>query len=128
MDTLKQIKVRGCEINNEKEFEPMVFNSLDKALREYDKSILIRTQEVSNVEPSKLKPDITIGLNRIHIELKFKLKRNDVYRLFYQAVKYSRIAKEALIIFVYDPSKELSMEDIKDLRSFEKVKVIRISK
>ena len=76
--------------------------------------------------------DISIGIGEIIIELKILRPKHgllDLYRLFYQAVKYQKMAKQQLIIFVIDQGNILTKEDMKDLRSLGKeegfVKIIR---
>ena len=109
---------------NEDDFEEIVYQKLNERL---ENKIFLRRQGTNTREGRITKPDIVIGLNDILIELKFKLEKlNDIYRLFYQAIKYSKIAKKLLILFLYDPKKLLLDSDIEDLESINKVKVIRI--
>lgn len=127
LDKLKNLDVPRNKINNEEEFEDFVYNMLEILIDNYDRSILLKRQQTSNRETRQLKPDIIIGLNDILIELKYDIQNlNDIYRLFYQAVKYSRIANELLIIFVFDPQRKLTREDIQDLKRNKNVSVVRI--
>ena len=127
LDKLKNLDVPRNKIKNEEEFEDFVYNMLEILIDNYDRSILLKRQQTSNRETRQLKPDIIIGLNDILIELKYDIQNlNDIYRLFYQAVKYSRIANEQLIIFVFDPQRKLTREDIQDLKRNKNVSVVRI--
>lgn len=127
LNGLKNLDVPRNKINNEEEFEDFVYNMLEILIDNYDRSILLKRQQTSNRETRQLKPDIIIGLNDILIELKYDIQNlNDIYRLFYQAVKYSRIANEQLIIFVFDPQRKLTREDIQDLKRNKNVSVVRI--
>lgn len=127
LDKLKNLDVPRNKIKNEEEFEDFVYNMLEILIDNYDRSILLKRQQTSNRETRQLKPDIIIGLNDILIELKYDIQNlNDIYRLFYQAVKYSRIANELLIIFVFDPQRKLTREDIQDLKRNKNVSVVRI--
>lgn len=111
-------------IKKEIKFQQFIYEILNKRL---DRSVKIKTQDKSNKYGRQTAPDISIGYNRILIELKFDLKKlNDIYRLFYQAVKYSKQAKELLILLVHDPRRMLNRSDIEDLEKFDKVKVLRI--
>lgn len=123
---LKTLEFQKQKLKNETDFEDFVYQKLETFLKSYDKSILLKRQITSTKETRQLKPDIIVGLNEILIELKYNITNlNDIYRLFYQALKYSRLAKYSLIFYVYDPRKELTNDDIQDLESFEKVEVIR---
>ncbi len=125
-ENLKNLDVRSKKLKNEKDFEDYTYNMLDTLLKGYNRSLLLKRQITSNREGRQLKPDIIIGYNDILIELKYNVAGlNDIYRLFYQAFKYSKLAKKLLILYVYDPNKEMTNDDITDLESFEKVKVIR---
>ncbi len=85
------------------------------------------TQSRTYKEGREVRPDIVIGKDDILIELKYDLKGiNDIYRLYYQAVKYSKRANHALILCVHDPDKVLLKSDIQDLENVEKVKVVHI--
>ncbi|HEC40759.1 hypothetical protein LCGC14_1013000 [marine sediment metagenome] len=127
LDKLKNLDVPRNKIKNEEEFEDFVYNMLEILIDNYDRSILLKRQQTSNRETRQLKPDIIVGLNDILIELKYDIQNlNDIYRLFYQAVKYSRIANELLIIFVFDPQRKLTREDIQDLKRNKNVSVVRI--
>ncbi|MFW9876796.1 MAG: hypothetical protein ACFFG0_27195 [Candidatus Thorarchaeota archaeon] len=111
-------------IQNETEFEKFVYNRLDEIL---DKKINLMTQSRTYKEGREVRPDIVIGKDDILIELKYDLKGiNDIYRLYYQAIKYSKRANYALILCVHDPDKLLLKSDINDLESVEKVKVVQI--
>lgn len=127
LDKLKNLDVPRNKIKNEEEFEDFVYNMLEILIDNYDRSILLKRQQTSNRETRQLKPDIIVGLNDILIELKYDIQNlNDIYRLFYQAVKYSRIANELLIIFVFDPKRKLTREDIQDFKRNKNVSVVRI--
>ncbi|MGV9203864.1 MAG: hypothetical protein ACOC44_07555 [Promethearchaeia archaeon] len=123
--TLRSINYRDLTTcKSEKDFEDIVFRKLDETL---DSKVHLRRQGKNTRDGREQKPDIVIGLNDILIELKFNLEKlNDIYRLFYQAIKYSKIAKQLLILFLYDPRKLLLDSDIEDLENIEKVQVIRI--
>ena len=127
LEGVKSLDVPIKKTWTEEDFEDFVYDKLEVLIDAYDKSILLKRQQTSNRETRQLKPDIVIGLDEILIELKYNVKSlNDIYRLFYQAVKYSRIARQLLIIFVHDPQRKLTREDIEDLKSCENVTVIRI--
>lgn len=125
IEILKNIDIyKITHIQNEAEFEEYIYNRLDKIL---DKKINLMTQSRTYKEGREVRPDIVIGKDDILIELKYDLKSiNDIYRLYYQAVKYSKRANYALILCVHDPDKLLLKSDIKDLESVEKVKLIQI--
>ena len=92
-----------------------------------DKKIKLKTQSKSYKEGRQIRPDISLGLDDILIELKYNLKSiNDIYRLFYQAIKYSKLAKKLLIMCIHDPKSKLLSNDIQDLESILNVKVIHI--
>lgn len=111
-------------IKNETEFEKYIYDRLDKIL---DKKITLMKQSKTYTEGREVRPDIVIGKDNILIELKYDLKGlNDIYRLYYQAVKYSKRANYALILCVHDPNKLLLKSDINDLESVKKVKVVQI--
>ena len=122
---LKDINVSQYRLKTEDDFQDLVVKKLKIKLKNH--RIPIVSKKESEREPRKLIPDITIGNNTILIELKFNLQsNNDIYRLFYQALKYSKLANNLLILFIHDPDIKLTREDIKDLESIEKVKVVRI--
>lgn len=125
IEILKNIDIyKITHIQNEAEFEEYIYNRLDKIL---DKKINLMTQSRTYKEGREVRPDIVIGKDDILIELKYDLKSiNDIYRLYYQAVKYSKRANYALILCVHDPDKLLLKSDIKDLESVEKVKLVQI--
>ena len=127
LEELKNLDIPIKKTWAEEDFEDFVYDKLEVLIDAYDKSILLKRQQTSNRETRQLKPDIVIGLDEILIELKYNVKNlNDIYRLFYQAVKYSRIARQLLIILVHDPQRKLTREDIEDLERCENVTVIRI--
>ena len=127
LEGVKNLDIPIKKTWTEEDFEDFVYDKLEVLIDAYDKSILLKRQQTSNRETRQLKPDIVIGLDEILIELKYNVKSlNDIYRLFYQAVKYSRIARQLLIIFVHDPQRKLTREDIEDLESCENVTVIRV--
>lgn len=125
IENLKNIDIyKITHIKNETEFERFVYNRLDKIL---DKKINLMTQSRTYKEGREVRPDIIIGKDDILIELKYDLKGiNDIYRLYYQAVKYAKRANYALILCVHDPDEILLKSDIKDLESVEKVKLVHI--
>lgn len=128
LDIIKDLRdiniYKITHIKNEAEFEKFIYNRLDKIL---DKKINLMTQSRTYKEGREVRPDIVIGKDDILIELKYDLKGiNDIYRLYYQAIKYSKRANYALILCVHDPDKLLLKNDINDLESVEKVKVIQI--
>ncbi len=86
--------------------------------------IRMKTQDTTFKE-RELRPDIVIGENQVLLEIKF-LERsvNDIYRLFYQAIKYAKIAKETVILFVFDPHAIFKPEDKVDLEVLPKIKVL----
>jgi len=113
-----------AHIKDEAKFEEYIYNRLDHLV---DKKISLMTQSKSYREGRELRPDLVIGKDDILIELKYDLKNvNDIYRLYYQAVKYAKRAKYALILCVHDPDKTLLRTDIEDLESIEKVTVVQI--
>lgn len=123
---LKSLDIYKLKFENENEFEDYIYDEMDKLLKTYDKSILLKRQIINKRGSRQLKPDITIGFDEVLIELKYDVKGlNDIYRLFYQAFKYSRIAKVKLILYVYDPKKKITSEDIEDLETFDRTMVIR---
>ncbi len=87
-------------------------------------NVRVKTQEKTQKE-RELRPDIVIGENQVLLEIKF-LERsvNEIYRLYYQAIKYAKIAKETVILFVFDPNAIFKPEDKNDLESLPKVKVV----
>jgi hypothetical protein len=123
LDFLKKFKVSAYNPETEEQLEESIFTSLKEILR--SEKILIKAQS-KNQKMRTLIPDITIGLNQILIEIKYlKGNLNDIYRLYYQAVKYTKIAKDYLVFFIYDPGNLLSYEDKEDLAQLnEKVKII----
>ncbi len=127
---LATLDISNERIRNEQQFEDFVFEKLKILIKNYDRGLLtfLNTQIEFPEDNIILKPDIIIGSNdEIIIELKFNIKsRDEIYRLFYQAIKYSKLANELLILFSHDPNKIITETDIRDLESFEKVKVIRI--
>ena len=125
IENLKNIDIYEItHIQNEVEFEKYIYTRLDKIL---DKKINLMTQSRTYKQGREVRPDIVIGNDDILIELKYDLKGiNDIYRLYYQAIKYSKRANYALILCVHDPNKLLLKNDIKDLESIEKVKVVQI--
>ena len=123
---LKDLDIHKTKFKTEKEFENYIYLNLENLIKKFDNNVLVKRQIINTKESRQLKPDIIIGLNDILIELKYDIENlNDIYRLFYQAFKYSKLAKQLLIFYLYDPRKEMTSEDIRDLESFEKVKVIR---
>jgi len=125
IDTLKKIDIYNLKhINGEESFEKYVFKLLDAVV---DKKYKLIRQTKSYKEGRQMRPDISIGNEEVLIELKFNLKNlNDIYRLYYQAIKYSKIASDALILCVHDPKEKLLKSDIIDLEKISKVKVIHI--
>ena len=125
IEDLKSIDIyKITHIQNEAEFEKYIYNRLDNIL---DKKITLMTQSKTYREGREVRPDIVIGKDDILIELKYDLKGvNDIYRLYYQTVKYSKRAKYSLILCVHDPDKLLLKSDIRDLESVDKVKVVQI--
>ncbi|MHA1342147.1 MAG: hypothetical protein ACTSO2_19425 [Promethearchaeota archaeon] len=124
INDLKSIDIYKLKrIKEEKEFEDYVV----KRLKKLNRDLNIKTQDKSYREGRQIRPDITIGRNEILIELKFNLKNlEDIYRLYYQAIKYSKLAKKQLIMCVHDPKEFLLKSDIKDLESIDKVIVVHI--
>lgn len=111
-------------ISNESEFEEYIYDRLDAIL---EKGITLMTQSRTYSQGREIRPDIVIGKDDILIELKYDLKGvNDIYRLYYQAVRYSKRANFLLILCVHDPNQELRRNEIADLESIEKVKVIQL--
>lgn len=127
---LSALDISNERITDEKQFEDFVFEKLKGLIKDYDRNILtfLKRQIEFAEDEIILKPDIIIGSNDdIIIELKYNIKgRDDIYRLYYQAIKYSKLAKELLILFSHDPKRIITKTDIKDLESIEKVKVIII--
>jgi len=127
---LSTLDTSNERIKNEEQFEDFVFEKLKILIKNYNRGLLtFLNRQIEFPEDNIiLRPDIIIGSNdEIIIELKFNIKgRDDIYRLFYQAIKYSKLANELLILFSHDPNRIITETDIKDLESFEKVKVIRI--
>lgn len=123
LDFLKNFKASTFHPETEEQLEEFILTSLRELLR--SEKILIKAQSKTQ-KMRDLIPDITIGINQILIEIKYlKGNLNDIYRLFYQAVKYTKIAKEYLVFFIYDPDNLLSYEDKEDLAHLnEKIKII----
>ncbi len=124
-NTLKSIDIYKLKkIRTEDDFENFVVNKLDLIL---DKNIKLNIQSKSYKEGRQIRPDISIGSDNILIELKYNIKSvNDIYRLYYQAIKYSKLAKTILIMCIHDPRNKLLSSDIKDLETISKVKIIHI--
>lgn len=121
---LKSIDIYQLKgIKDEKKFEEYVVKRLKKLNSKLD----ITIQERSYGEGRQIRPDITIGANNILIELKYNLKKlPDIYRLYYQAIKYSKIANYKLILCIHDPPEKLIQTDIEDLEKIDKVKIVHI--
>ncbi|MHA1293530.1 MAG: hypothetical protein ACTSQJ_12805 [Promethearchaeota archaeon] len=122
---LKEIDIYEIKkIKDEQQFEDYIYDKLDRIL---DKKVKLSRQCKSFKEGREIRPDISVGKDEILIELKYNLKKiNDIYRLYYQAVKYSKITKQILILCAHDPNNKLLKSDIEDLESIDKVKVIHI--
>lgn len=116
---LKSIRLNELKINNEEELETKLIILMKKDLTLRKKKI---NRQEKNSRFRVLKPDIIIGDNDYLIELKFLRNNsiNDIYRLFYQAVKYSKIATKRLIFFIFDPKFKLNEEDKRDLISISR--------
>lgn len=125
INRLKEIDIYQLKrIKTEKQFEDYTMEKLDSIL---ERRLNLRRQDKNYSEGRKTSPDISIEGGEILIELKYDLKNiNDIYRLYYQAIKYSKQAKKKLILYVHDPGEKLLISDIKDLESFDKVKVVHI--
>ena len=119
---LNNIHIRSINFETEEKLEEIIYNQLKPELNA-QKVRMYRQPEFHHEH--LLKPDIIIGENEIIVELKIFSNFNDVYRLFYQAVKYSKLAKKLTILFVVDPKLLLKGNDIKDLENIEKIKVIQ---
>ena len=122
---LDTIRVHDLGCSTEAKLEDKLYSLIKQQIKTKKLSISIQTQDRTHLE-RVMRPDIILGENNILIEIKYLDKSvNDIYRLFYQAVKYSKIAKEAVILFVFDPNSIFKSEDKKDIESLlPKVKVI----
>ena len=122
IEFFKQFRINRFNFENEAELEAILVPSLKKLLKE-DK-VRVKVQSKS-VQERTLIPDITIGKNQILLEIKYLRKNiNDIYRMYYQAIKYSKMAKDFLIFFVYDPNGLLTYPDKEDLERSDKIIVI----
>ena len=119
---LNEFRIHSYEFKSEDELEKILVPYLKEKIA--DHKIHIITQSKFR-EERVLIPDIVIGEHAILIELKcLNDSINDIYRLFYQAIKYSKLAKERVILFTYDPNYIFAKEDILDLENITNVKVI----
>ena len=118
----KQLRISDYSFGTEEEFEDIICNALKKTIN----SQVIHIDKQSKYHKERImRPDIVIANNLIIIELKLLSNSlNDIYRLYYQAVKYSKLAQEMVILYVYDPKFILKREDILDLESIPKIIVI----
>ena len=119
---LINFKINQYKFRDETELEDILTSSLKDFLK--NDGLIIKRQSIT-LKARALIPDITIGQNKVLIEIKILKDLSDVYRIFYQAVKYSKIAKESLIFFIYDPDSVLKFEEIEDLKQIQKVRIIR---
>ncbi|OLS16539.1 MAG: hypothetical protein HeimC3_53810 [Candidatus Heimdallarchaeota archaeon LC_3] len=119
---LSSIRVHSLHTINEAELEEELIRSL-KQIQTNEKFKV--HQQAKTQRERLLIPDIVINDYQIVIELKFLDKTvNDIYRVYYQAIKYSKIANEAVIFFIYDPKFIFTSEDQVDVETITKVKVI----
>jgi hypothetical protein len=124
IDELTRINLNEQRITNEEILEQNVLRLLQPIAKKYHRNI--QTQPRANRERLQ-KPDIAIGINELYIELKILTGLGDLYRLFYQTIKYMKIVNSMLILFIWDRGNYLKEEDKKDLKSLEKPpKILKI--
>lgn len=117
LENLKNIKFNDNVLENEDALEKFLLSEIRPIAKKYMKNI--QTQP-KMIRERVQKADISIGLGEILIEIKLLENINDIYRLFYQAVKYLKNAQKALILFVYDKNNVLKEEDKEDLKALER--------
>jgi hypothetical protein len=125
---LKNIEIPRNKFKSEDEFINYTYESINSLLNRLKFNTLLKKKAKSRKKARELEPDIIIGYNQILLELKYKPRLNDIYRLFYQAVKYPKIAKNSVILYIFDPYKKLNREDINDLERPPQVIVIQRTK
>lgn len=122
LSMLKSIRVHELKCKKEQDLEDNIVDKLKKQFK--DQNIRIKTQDQTQ-KARILRPDIIIGNNSILIEIKmFGNNLNDIYRLYYQTVKYSKIAIDKLILFVFDPEFIFKQEDREELESMPKTTIV----
>lgn len=130
---MEKLDLSEFNFRNEEEFLDHLYLKLEKFLKANHRNVLLKKKIKTARKPRDLEPDIIIGFNEILIELKLNPKLNDIYRLFYQAVRYPKISKntKSLILFLLvketrnKNATKLKKEEIMDLKSFPKVRVIQ---
>lgn len=109
---------------NEEVLETLTIDVLVPIAKKYHKNL--QKHPKSQRERDQI-ADISIGISEILIEIKLLKNLNDLYRLFYQAIKYLRLSRIAVVLFIWDTNNVLKKEDREDLMSLERPpKFIRI--
>lgn len=114
---LEKIEIPQEPFEDEGGFIDYIVILLKNFKRKYKYGEKVKKLHKSYLTQRKLEPDIVIGLNRIVIEVKYNSDLNGIYRLYYQAFKYRKIAKDLLILYNYSSKKkgQLTEEEIDDL-------------
>lgn len=116
LSKLDHVSPNNIQLSKEKFTEKVLSKELLPIAQKYNKNIRTQARTMrGHVET----PDISIGADEILIELKVLTNLNDLYRLFYQVIKYQNITKFALIICIFDINHVLEDEDKRDLKSLE---------
>ncbi len=122
LELLNAVRVHELKCQTEADLEESIFDLLKSKF--LSANVRVKTQEKTHKE-RELRPDIVIGENHVLLEIKFLEKSvNEIYRLYYQAIKYAKIAKETVILFVFDPNAIFKPEDKTDLESLSRIKVV----
>jgi hypothetical protein len=126
LEKLASVEIQEKTLQKEELLEYFLLSELKGIISKFDTSI---TNQPTAYNDRKQKVDISIGLGEILIEIKILESINDLYRLFYQVIKYLKIAKKTLILFIVDRNDILKPEDKEDLKSLVKapktLKIIR---
>ncbi len=124
IEKLNNVKIEEKSLAEESVLEQFLLSILLPIAKKFDKTII--NQPKTHSERVQ-KPDISIGLGEILIEIKILTDINGLYRIFYQIVKYLKIAKETLILFTIDRKDWLKDEDVNDLLALtKKPKILKI--
>ena len=126
IDRLVTIKINASVLEKEEALEDYLYTFLSPLVQKYNKTIKCQPK---TYKERVQKPDISIGLGEILIEIKILDNIDGLYRIFYQVVKYIKIAKDILILFIIDRNDILKDDDTDDLLSLVKkpktLKIIR---
>lgn len=124
VDELADVEIAEKYLDDEDSLENFLDEDLTPIVQEYDKTIKCQPK---TYKERVQKPDISIGLGEILIEIKILDNIDGLYRLFYQVIKYVKIAKEYLILFIIDRNDILKDEDTDDLLALaKKPKILKI--